>query len=192
MRAFPAAAPPAAPSRLPPPFTLTRLPPTRPYPRPVPGPEPSPVNPTGRVLFGLLLQAGFLALAVYLVVSPDALPGASHVARVGLAAVSLAVGVLYGEISRVRADMARLIRALQQDLAGSKDERMAIDVLVAALAAEDPEKRALAHKHLVRLTGRTFPPDAQPWVAWWKGARPTWGGQAAGAGTQGPDAGGPA
>ncbi|MBL9088240.1 MAG: hypothetical protein JNM10_13955 [Planctomycetia bacterium] len=145
------------------------------------------MNPNGRVLFGLLVQAGFLALAVYLVVAADALPGASHVARVGLAAGVLAVGVLYGEISRVRADMARLIRALQQDLSAAKDDRMAIDVLVAALSAEDPEKRALAHKHLVRLTGRTFPPDAQPWLAWWKSARPTWGSAAPGAsGTQGP------
>ena len=151
------------------------------------------MNPNGRVLFGLLVQLGFLVLAVYLVVSGDALPGASHVARVGIAAAVLAVGVLYGEISRVRADMARLIRALQQDLSAAKDDRMAIDVLVAALSAEDPEKRALAHKHLVRLTGRTFPPDAQPWLAWWKSARPTWGSTTPGAavggsGTQGPAA----
>ncbi len=152
------------------------------------------MNPNGRVLFGLLVQLGFLVLAVYLVVSGDALPGASHVARVGLAAAVLAVGVLYGEISRVsanvtqvRADMKALIHALQQDLSAAKDDRMAIDVLVAALSAEDPEKRALAHKHLVRLTGRTFPPDAQPWLAWWKSARPTWGSAAPGAsGTQGP------
>lgn len=155
------------------------------------------MNPNGRVLFGLLVQLGFLVLAVYLVVSGDALPGASHVARVGLAAAVLAVGVLYGEISRVRADMARLIRALQQDLSAAKDDRMAIDVLVAALSAEDPEKRALAHKHLVRLTGRTFPPDPQPWLAWWKSARPSWGNAAPGAavgtsGTQGPAGGDPA
>lgn len=155
------------------------------------------MNPNGRVLFGLLVQLGFLVLAVYLVVSGDALPGASHVARVGLAAAVLAVGVLYGEISRVRADMARLIRALQQDLSAAKDDRMAIDVLVAALSAEDPEKRSLAHKHLVRLTGRTFPPDAQPWLAWWKSARPTWGNAAPGAavggsGTQGPGGADPA
>jgi hypothetical protein len=150
------------------------------------------VNPNGRVLFGLVVQLGFLVLAVYLVVSADALPGASHVARVGLAAAALAVGVLYGEISRVRADMARLIRALQQDLSIAKDDRMAIDVLVAALSAEDAEKRALAHKHLVRLTGRTFPPDAQPWLTWWKSARPTWGTASGGKGTQGPGAGDPA
>ena len=91
---------------------------------------------------------------------------------------------------------ARLIRALQQDLSTAQDDRMAIDVLVAALSAEDPEKRALAHKHLVRLTGRTFPPDAQPWLAWWKSARPTWGNPAPGAaagtsGTQGPAGGDP-
>lgn len=156
------------------------------------------MNPNGRVLFGLLVQLGFLVLAVYLVVSGDALPGASHVARVGLAAAVLAVGVLYGEISRVsasvtqvRADMKALIHALQQDLSAAKDDRMAIDVLVAALSAEDPEKRALAHKHLVRLTGRTFPPDPQPWLAWWKSARPSWGNAAPGSavgtsGTQGP------
>lgn len=154
------------------------------------------MNPNGRVLFGLLVQLGFLVLAVYLVVSGDALPGASHVARVGLAAAVLAVGVLYGEISRVRADMARLIRALQQDLSTAKDDRMAIDVLVAALSAEDPEKRALAHKHLVRLTGRTFPPDPQPWLAWWKSARPSWGSATPGgavgtSGTQGPAGGDP-
>lgn|GEM_PF-3376599 len=140
------------------------------------------MNPNGRVVFGLLVQLAFLVLAVYLVVSDSALPEASHVARIGLAAAVLAVGVLYGEIARVRADMARLIRALQQDLSASKDDRMAVDVLVAALASEDPNKRQLAHKHLLRLTGQSFPPDAAQWLAWWKTARAAYGS----AGTRGP------
>lgn len=133
------------------------------------------MNPNGRLAFGLLVQLAFLVLAVYLVVADDALPGASHVARVGLAAAVLGVGVLYGEVSRVRADMGRLLHALKQDLSAGRDDRMAIDVLVAALSSEAPEKRELAHKHLVRLTGQTFPPDAARWLAWWKTARPTYG-----------------
>jgi hypothetical protein len=135
------------------------------------------VSASSRLLFGFAVQLAFLGLAIYLVVSPDALPGASHAARVGVAALALAVGVLWGEVMRVRADLGELLRALQRDLSTytPRDDRMAVDVLVAALDSKDPAAREKAHLHLRRLTGQNLPPDGAAWRAWWQGARATFG-----------------
>lgn len=131
------------------------------------------MSPIVRLFVGLVVQVGFLALAIYLAVSESALPGASHLARVGLAFAVLAVGMLWGEVARVRGDMSQLLRMLRENLVAERDDRAAIDVLVAAVGSGSPERRATAHKHLVRLTGQQFPPDPVAWAAWWKDARPT-------------------
>lgn len=138
------------------------------------------MSPIVRLVVGLVVQVGFLALAVYLAVSEAALPGASHAARVGLAFAVLSVGMLWGEVARVRSDMGQLLRMLRENLVTERDDRAAIDVLVAAVGSGSPERRATAHKHLLRLTGQRLPPDPEAWAAWWKDARPTF--KAGGAG----------
>src|SRR5262245_14715968 len=132
------------------------------------------MSPIVRAVFGLVVQAGLLALAVYLVASPDALPGAPLFVRVGLGVLSAAVVMLYGEVMKVRADFSNVLSALRSSISGNaeRDDREAIDILVAKLGSQHAEVRETAHKHLVRLTGQDLPLEPQRWVEWWRAARP--------------------
>lgn len=133
------------------------------------------MSPAIKVLVGLLVQLGLLAFAVYVVVADAALPGASMLTRAGLATTAVAVGVVYGETTRLRAHMGALLAALQSGLGATvpRDDKQAIDVLVSALGSQDAAVREKAHRNLVRLTGQDLPPDAARWAAWWREARPT-------------------
>jgi len=126
-----------------------------------------------RALVGLVIQLGCLAMAVYVIVSDGALPGASWVARAGVAFVCLAVSVTYGEVLRQRETLRQFIQALQAQVgAGApRDDRRAVDTLVSALGSADESTREMAHKHLMRLTGKDLPPDPLVWETWWKSAR---------------------
>ncbi|MCC7138306.1 MAG: hypothetical protein IT460_07765 [Planctomycetes bacterium] len=134
------------------------------------------MNATTKVLVGLLLQLALFAFAVYVVVDADAVPGAPTATRVGLGVLAIAVAIVYGETTRLRVHLAALLRGLQTELSGTvpRDDRMAIDVLVAALESSDPAKRDIAHRNLVRLTKQDLPPDGARWKAWWRDARATW------------------
>ena len=131
------------------------------------------MNRLSREVVGLVVQVGCLALSVYLVVSEASIPGASTMARVGLGILALVVAVTYGEISKQRAHLQAVLAALQsQASAGvARDDRKAVDTLIAALSSSDASKREIAHRHLMRLTGKDFPPEADRWASWWRDAR---------------------
>jgi hypothetical protein len=126
-----------------------------------------------RALVGLLLQVALVVLGVYVGVSPSALPEASGVARLAIAALFVGVALLFGEVQRVRRDLALVLSALkaQAGAAGSADRRDAVDVLVTALESPEVRVREVAHKNLVRLTGQDLPLDAGRWRDWWQAAR---------------------
>lgn len=126
-----------------------------------------------RALLGLLLQAALVAFGIYLGVSESALPSASSTARLAVAALFVAVALLFGEVQRVRRDMALLLGALkaQAGTAAHKDQRMAVDVLVSALESPEARVREVAHRNLVRITRKDLPLDAARWKAWWGEAR---------------------
>src|SRR5262245_26227683 len=94
-------------------------------------------------------------------------------ARVGIGFVCLAVSIAYGEVVRLRETLRQFIQALQAQIgAGApRDDRKAVDTLVAALDSADESTRTMAHKHLVRITGKDLPPVAEAWETWWKDAR---------------------
>jgi hypothetical protein len=131
------------------------------------------VNPATRAMVGLVIQGGCLALAIYVLVSDGAFPGASMIARVGIAILSLAVAMTYAEVTQQRAHLQAVLMALQARVGASvpRDDRRAIDTLVAALSTGDAAARETAHRHLVRLTGKDLPADAARWEAWWSDAR---------------------
>lgn len=133
------------------------------------------MSPLQRALGGLILQAALIAFGIYLGVSEEALPGASTVARAGIAALFVGVAMLLGELAKLRAQFGALLAAIKGGLqaATPRDDRMAIDVLVAALSSSDPAVRSKAHSNLLRLTKQDFPPDAERWKTWWGKARET-------------------
>jgi hypothetical protein len=144
--------------------------------RTVSGPrEEAPLSPVGRAVMGLLVQGSLIAFGAYVAFSDAALPGASTLARCGVAALTLIVVVLVGEVSRLRLHMSQLIAALRAAGGGGagvpRDDRAAVDVLVRALSSDDADVRAKAHKNLVRLTGQRLTMDPEAWQAWWKDAR---------------------
>jgi hypothetical protein len=114
-----------------------------------------------------------VAMGIYVGVSEEAFPGASTLGRMSLAALFVAVGMLFGEVQRVRRDMALLLGALkaQAGAAAHKDQRMAVDVLVSALESPEARVREVAHRNLVRITRKDLPPDVARWKAWWSEAR---------------------
>ena len=126
-----------------------------------------------KALLGLVLQAALVAFGIYVGVSEGALPGAPMPARLAIAALFIGVAMLFGEVQRVRRDMALLLSALkaQAGAAGSKDARLAVDVLLSALESPESKVREVAHKNLVRITRQSLPLDAARWKAWWSGAR---------------------
>lgn len=80
------------------------------------------------------------------------------------------------EKDRLRVRMAELMEGMN-DLLYGKDhrrDREAIEILLRSLASEDPETRATAHKHLVRLTGQQFAADPKVWESWWAAHQRTW------------------
>ena len=127
----------------------------------------------GRALSLLAIQLLLLAAAIYVGVSDAAFPGASTVARGGLVVLCVAVSFLAGEVARLRIDFGVILKALQANTvrATPRDDKAAIDVLVAALDSANVEVREKAHVNLVRITGQDFPPDGAPWKAWWASAR---------------------
>ena len=141
---------------------------------------------TQNALSGLIVRAALVAYGVYIVFVEQALPGATPWARAGLAAVVFALVLALGEISRLTASVKTLTlltaSSLQnaqgrEMLAAARDDRAAVDILIAALSADDRDTREKAHKNLVRITGKDLPLDAATWSEWWAQAREGFGGQ---------------
>lgn len=126
-----------------------------------------------RALSLLAIQLLLLGTAIYVAVADGAFPGSSTLARGGLVVLCIAVSFLAGEVARLRADFGVVLKALQANTvrATPRDDRAAIDVLVAALDSGNPEVREKAHVNLVRITGQKLPPDGAAWKAWWASAR---------------------
>jgi hypothetical protein len=126
-----------------------------------------------KALLGLVLQAGLTICGIYVGVSESALPGSSSTARLAIAVLFVGVALLFGEVQRVRRDMALLLSALKAQAGGAaaKDQRLAVDVLVSALESPEARVREVAHKNLVRITRQDLPLDAARWRDWWSGAR---------------------
>src|SRR5262245_62453196 len=104
-----------------------------------------------RAIAGLLVQVALLVLAGYLAFVDSALPGASPIARAGLAVAVVVLALLVAEVSRIRQHMGALIGALRAASGGAvgavgpvRDDRAAVDVLVRALSSEDPDVRVKA------------------------------------------------
>lgn len=126
----------------------------------------------GRALSLLLIQVLLIAAAIYIGVAESAFPGASTFGRAALIVVCVGLSFLAGEVSRLRTHFGALLEALKVGGASApRDDKGAIDVLIAALEGGSATARGVAHKNLVRITGQEFPPDAGPWRAWWATAR---------------------
>jgi hypothetical protein len=145
------------------------------------------MKPLHRAIAGLLVQVALVGLGAYVVLSPDALPGSTLVARCAIGVLFLVVGMLLAEVSRLRTHFGALIAALQAGVSGGtkRDDRAAVDVLVRALSSDDADVRIKAHRNLVRITGQKLTMDPAAWQAWWAGARETFQGAAASKGGSG-------
>lgn len=92
----------------------------------------------------------------------------------------LVLAALSLEKHQIRVRTAELVEGLNQLLYG-KDyarDREAIELLVRALEGADPDARATAHRHLVRLTSQNFAADPRVWRAWWAANERTWAARA--------------
>lgn len=86
----------------------------------------------------------------------------------GLAVAFFLLAALSHEKNQLRVRMAETLVALNQLLYGRnyRNEREAIETLIKALEAGG-EGGAIAHKHLMRLTGQNFAADGAVWRSWW-------------------------
>ena len=105
------------------------------------------------------------------------------VSRMGLVLVCLVLGIVIGEIGKLRSHFGMIIGALRAASASgatlssealgagpvaSPDPQAAVDILLEALASDDAETKERAHRHLVRLTGKSLPPETALWERWWQ------------------------
>jgi hypothetical protein len=127
-----------------------------------------------RALSLLVIQVLLLAGAIYVGVAESAFPGASPFGRAAIVVVCVAASFLAGEVSRLRLHFGALLKALEAGAAATapRDDRAAIDVLVAALGSANADVRAKAHRNLVKITGQDLPLDPARWNAWWSETRP--------------------
>jgi hypothetical protein len=125
-----------------------------------------------RLLFDLIVRLILLFFAIYFAVTPEALPGASVIARIGISAVFLVLVVITGEVSAMRAQLHIILTSVlraRAELGGREppDDQAAVDILVKALRTTTDETRDKIHRQLRRLTGQDLPPDPQAWEDWW-------------------------
>jgi hypothetical protein len=125
-----------------------------------------------RILFDLLVRLLLLFFAVYFAVTPEALPGSSMLARIGISAGFLVLVVLTGEVSAVRSQLHIVLTSIMRAKAALRteptDDREAIDTLVRTLRSSKGDTHEKVLKHLKRLTGQDLPDDAKAWEAWWE------------------------
>ena len=136
---------------------------------------------TQNALSSLVVRMALVAFGAYVIVSDAAFPNASSWAKAGMAAVVFALVLALGEVARISTEVKTLTLLTAGVLQGadsrSRDDRAAVDILIAALSSEDRDTKEKAHKNLVRLTGKELPPDLQAWSDWWSEARGGFGGR---------------
>lgn len=74
-------------------------------------------------------------------------------------------------VEHVRDGLDSLDRSLlcaSAQLAGKYADPGSIPGLILLLNSEDRWLRRLAHQSLVQISGQSFPPQAEPWTAWWE------------------------
>ena len=143
------------------------------------------MSPVVRVLVIALVQLTLVFFAGWFAFNVDALgtdlsATTSRVSRIGLVLVCLVTAILTAELSKLRAHMGLLLGALRAASGGAAatipaaaggaapDPRAAVDILLQALASDDPETRQKAHQHLIRLTGKQLPAESALWERWWQ------------------------
>jgi len=142
------------------------------------------VSPVVRVLVAALTQFVLIFFAGWFAFKEDALgPDVHSVSRMGLVLVCLVLGIVVGEIGKLRRHFGMIIGALRAASASGttpsiealgaapapiQDPQAAVDILLQALASDDAETKERAHRHLVRLTGKSLPPETALWKRWWQ------------------------
>ena len=139
-----------------------------------------------RLVVVFVVRLVFIGLAVWMVLAPDALPGAHWILRAALCATFLVLSVLVGEMATLHTQFELFIRALRAAGVQVKEEdslkadREAVAILIRALGSREASTREKAHRNLVRLTGKDFPPERETWEAWWRERqKPAAGGEGA-------------
>lgn len=134
-----------------------------------------------RLVLVFVLRLLAMALAGWIALAPQALPGAHPVTRAGLAAMLLVFSLLLGEVDKLRTQFDALLRALRRatgtvaeggdaadGAAASSATAEAVPILIRALDSQDADVREKAHKNLVRITGRTeLGAERSAWERWW-------------------------
>jgi hypothetical protein len=135
------------------------------------------VKPGLRLVLDLVVRLSLLFFAAWFALTPEALPQAPALARIGLSALFLVLVVIVGEIHATRTQMHLLLTVLKAktDLASGTppDPRAAVEILVKAMRSAKGETREKIHRQLVRLTGRDLPDSAEAWEKWWEENRET-------------------
>jgi len=140
------------------------------------------------MLLGLFVRLVLLFFAGWFLFYDGAVPEGTHmISRIGLAILFLMVQILVGEVGTVRTHVGLLIGALRSVTGGTPegkvtaaiaeqlgggapavpDVQAAVDILIRSLSLDDADAQEKAHKHLQRITGESFPPDAAVWAEWW-------------------------
>ena len=148
-----------------------------------------------------VLRLGLLFYAAWFAFHDDPLGSGDlpMVSRVGLVLLFFVLSILLGELDRLRTHFGLLVGGLRAagrgagldevaQAAGGEalatqpkaDPKASVDILVQALAADDPDTVAKVHKHLTRLTGKKLPPESALWERWWQENRDSWAGPPAG------------
>ena len=80
------------------------------------------------------------------------------------------------EKDQLRVHAAEMMESLHSLLFGKsyKQDREAIEILIASLETGDTSASDNAYAHLKRLTGQNFAKDAQVWRSWWTAHQKTW------------------
>ncbi len=145
------------------------------------------MRPEVRLLVGYLVRLVLLFFAGWFLFYEGSMPDAHIVSRIGVAILFLISQILVGEVTTVRTHVGLLIGALRAVSGGTPagqvtaaiadqvgggapavpDVQAAVDILIQSLGASDPDTRDKAHKHLMRITGESFPAEVATWADWW-------------------------
>ena len=149
------------------------------------------MSPTIRLLVNALLRLTLLGFAMWIAFGGEsAMPGVHAATRIGIVVLFAAVSIVLGEVAQQREHLGLMLKVLRAGGPGRRDDKEAIDILVAHSAAfpamqrvfvemslRDPEVGALRHafdelardrltKLIAAITPRAVVPDpgATAWV----------------------------
>jgi hypothetical protein len=156
------------------------------------------VSPVARYLVVALVRLLLLAAAGWFAFADDALgAGAPLLSRIAVVLAFFVLSILLGEFDRLRSHFALLLAALRSSggspqaaaathalaqaleggAVGPPDPREAVEILVKALRARNPDTRQRVHERLRTLTGQDLPLDPKAWESWWAAHRDGWKGK---------------